>query len=81
MSLGEKLGTFIALKVVIPLSNAFLDASDYVEQKTGKSLVDRMTESRERDETLKEDHTALWVAKKLAQGTAKGIIGSYSNED
>lgn len=62
-------------------TNLFFDASDWVEKKTGKSLVDRMTEAREKDEALKDKKPILWAAKKLAEGTIKGITGaSLKNE-
>lgn len=62
-------------------SNLFLEVSDWVEEKTGKSVIDRMTEAREKDESLKEEKPALWAAKKLAEGTIKGITGANLRND
>lgn len=75
-----KLSELIAIGVA-KFANLFLDASDWVEEKTGKSIVDRMTEYREKDEKLKEENPALWAAKKLGEGTIKGITGSYLHKD
>ena len=75
-----KLSELIAIGVA-KSANLFLDASDWVEKRTGKSIVDRMTESREKEENLKEENPALWAAKKLGEGTIKGITGSYFHKD
>ncbi len=75
-----KLTELIAIGVA-KSANLFLDASDWVEKKTGKSIVDRMTEAREKDEALKEEKPVLWAAKKLAEGTIKGVTGSTLHKD
>lgn len=81
MSLGEKLFTAFAKGVIIPLANTFIDASQYVGEKTGKSIVDRMTESREKDEKLREEKPGLWAAKKVAKGAIGGITGATLHDD
>ncbi len=77
MSIGE----FIAKKLVIPFFNACDDVDKFVEKKTGKGFIDRMTEHREKEEALKENNPALWAAKKLAEGTIKGITGASLHKD
>lgn len=54
---------------------SFLKFNEYVGEKTGKSLFDRMEEARENDEEMKENHPVKWTAKKILQGTIKGLIG------
>lgn len=68
-------------KAVAKSTYVFFDADEWVKDKTGKGIVDRMTESREKDEALKENNPALWAAKKLAKGTAKGLIGISLHDD
>ena len=45
----------IAVKVVACFANSFLKFSDFIGEKTGKTLVDRMTEAREKEEKMKEE--------------------------
>lgn len=54
---------------------SFLKFNEYVGEKTGKSLFDRMEETRKKDEELKKSHPVRWVAKKILQGTIKGLVG------
>lgn len=66
---------------VAKAANLFLRTDDWVEKKTGKSLSDRMAESREKDEALREKKPVLWALKKVAIGTIKGITGASLTRD
>lgn len=48
----------------------------YVGEKTGKSMTDRIVEHDEKETKLKEENPLLWAAKKVGEGTLKGIFGS-----
>lgn len=76
MNILEHIGIAVAKS-----SNYFFKVSDWVKEKTGKSIVDKMTEAREKDERLKEENPALWATKKLAKGAIKGITGSTLSHD
>lgn len=54
---------------------SFSKFNEYVGEKTGKSLFDRMENARKNDEKMKENHPVIWVAKKILQGAIKGVIG------
>lgn len=67
--------------VVTKLSNTFINADKLIEGKTGKGLIDRMSEASEKEEALKNKNMLLWVAKKIAIGTFKGLIGVSYHKD
>jgi len=71
----------IAKYVFGPLSKAYGKADDYIKEKTGKSLTNRMVEQEEVETKLKEEHPFLWAAKKLGQGALKGIFGSMLSKN
>jgi hypothetical protein len=48
------------------------------DQKHG--LSEKMEVLEEKDNDLKENHPGLWVGKKIAIGTVKGIFGSYTHK-
>lgn len=70
-----------ASKVLGAFSYVIKDVDDVLEEKTGKSLTDRIVENEEKENKLKEEKPGLWALKKLGQGTIKGIIGGSVHKD
>lgn len=64
-----------AVKVVIGWSNLYFKMDKMLQEKTGKGLVDRQTEWRDKEEKEKDESPIKWASKKLLKGTVQGIIG------
>jgi len=56
----------------------FEEVNDYVKDKTGKSISDRMAEQREKEEEERQNHWGRWAFKKLLKGTIGGMFGAYN---
>jgi hypothetical protein len=81
MSIGYKLAEASAKYVFGPMSKGMGKVNKYIEDKTGKSLYDRMNEAEEKDNKLKEEKPILWAAKKIGQGALKGLLGVPFSKD
>lgn len=81
MSIGDKLLGASAKYVIGPLVNGISKANEYIEEKTGKSLFDRMADMEAKNNKLKEDKPFLWAAKKIGLGALKGIFGASVTKD
>ena len=81
MSIGDKLLEVSAKYVFGPISKGIGKANEFIEEKTGKGLYDRMADMEAKDNKLKEDKPLLWAAKKIGQGALKGLFGASVTKD
>lgn len=63
--------------VIGPVVFAIGKTDKVVENITGKGIIERKSESIEKEEKEKEEHPIKWAGKKIAKGAAKGIAGDF----
>lgn len=73
-SIGEKVGFTILTPFIVT-------AEKICSTKWGNDIASFFVKQQEKDEKLKEEHPGLWAAKKLAEGTAKGLFGIPFTKD
>ena len=61
--------------VIGPVVFAIGKADKAVEGITGKGIIERKTETIEKEEKEKEEHPIKWAGKKIFKGAVKGIAG------
>lgn len=57
-------------------SHLYKRCDDFIEEKTGRGLTQRIVSMEEEDEKLRDEKPILWGLKKLGVGTLKGIFGA-----
>lgn len=77
MNVFEKL----LCKVITGPITKLVELDDKIEKKTGFSPANKLIEMDEADEQLRQDRPAAWTAKKIAQGTIKGLLGASFTKD
>ena len=77
MNLFEKL----LCKVVTGPITKLVELDDKIEKKTGFSPTNKLIEMDEADDQLRQEKPVTWTAKKIAQGTIKGILGASFIKD
>lgn len=77
MNIFEKL----LCKVVTRPITKLVELDDKIEKRTGFSPTNKLIEMDETDEQLRHENPAAWTAKKIAQGTIKGILGASFTKD
>lgn len=61
--------------VIGPVVFAIGKTDKVVEDLTGKGIIERKSESIEKEEKEKEEHPIKWAGKKIAKEAAKAIAG------
>ena len=77
MNLFEK----ILCKVIVEPAKKMVEVDDMIEKKTGFSPINKLIEMDEANEQLRQENPAAWTAKKIAQGTIKGVLGASFIKD
>lgn len=62
--------------VIGPIVYAIDKADKAVEDITGKGLIERKSESMEKEAEEKKNHPWIWAGKKLLYGTIGGLFGA-----
>ena len=52
-----------------------IGATKLLNNSHGEKVINFVAKLQEKDDKLKKEHPGKWAAKKIAKGTAKGLLG------
>ena len=74
LNIAEKGGMLLLGGIIKGFVEPAMTGMKILKDKTGIDIEKKMVESQEKEEEERENHPAKWAMKKLAKGTAKGIL-------
>lgn len=74
LNVAEKGGMLLLGGIVKGFVEPVMTGMKVIKDKTGIDIEKKMIESQEKDEEERKNHPAKWAMKKLAKGTAKGVL-------
>ena len=74
MNIVEKGGMLLLGGIIKGFVEPAMTGMKILKDKTGVDIEKKMVESQEKEEELRKKNPTKWAAKKLAKGTAKGIL-------